>query len=93
MECYGLDERGDATLYAEACRRHRLYNHHIAEAGNPGAVLLSPPLNLHVYALLSILLFDWAARRMKGPYPTAFVIGAAQHILVMDLTLREWETG
>lgn len=60
----------------------------IEEADESGAVLLSPALNLLVYALLAVLLFDWAARRMKGPYPAAFVVGAAQYILVIDLTLR-----
>ena len=60
----------------------------IEEADGSGAVLLSPALNLLVYALLSVLLFDWAARRMKGPYAAAFVIGAAKYTLVIDLTLR-----
>ena len=60
----------------------------IEQADQDAAVLVPPALNLLVYALLSVLLFDWAVRRMKGPYAAAFVIGAAQYILVIDLTLR-----
>ena len=60
----------------------------IEEADEAAAVLVPPALNLLIYALLSVLLFDWAARRMKSPYAAAFLIGAAQYILVIDLTLR-----
>jgi hypothetical protein len=54
----------------------------------PGVPLLSPALNLPVYALLSVLLFDWTARRTGSPWAAAFVLGASQYILVIDLTLR-----
>lgn len=60
----------------------------IEEADEAAAVLVPPALNLLIYALLSVLLFDWAARRMKSPYAAALLIGAAQYILVIDLTLR-----
>lgn len=60
----------------------------IEEADHSRAVLLPPALNLLVYALLSVLLFSWAASRMKNPYAAAFAIGAAQYILVLDLTFR-----
>lgn len=60
----------------------------IEEADETAAVLVPPTLNLLIYALLSVLLFDWAARQMKSPYAAAFVIGAAQYVLVIDLTLR-----
>lgn len=60
----------------------------IQQADAGAAVLVSPALNLAIYALLSVLLFDWAARRMKSAYAAAFLIGAAQYILVIDLTLR-----
>jgi len=60
----------------------------IEEADEAAAVLVPPALNLLIYALLSVLLFDWAVRRMKGPCAAAFLIGAAQYILVIDLTLR-----
>ena len=60
----------------------------IAEADRAGGPLLSPGLNLAAYALASILLFDWAARRMSSSYAAAFVIAAAQYILVLDITLR-----
>lgn len=60
----------------------------IEEADETAAVLVPPTLNLLIYALLSVLLFDWAARQMKSPYAAAFLIGAAQYVLVIDLTLR-----
>lgn len=60
----------------------------IEQADEAAAVLVPPALNLLIYALLSVLLFDWAVRRIKGPNAAAFVIGAAQYILVIDLTLR-----
>lgn len=60
----------------------------VEEADKGAAVLVPPALNLLIFALLSVLLFDWAVRRMKGPYAAAFLIGAAQYILVIDLTLR-----
>jgi hypothetical protein len=60
----------------------------IEEADEAAAVLVPPALNLLIYALLSVLLFDWAVRQMKSPYAAAFLLGAAQYIFVIDLTLR-----
>jgi hypothetical protein len=60
----------------------------IEEADEAAAVLVPPALNLLIYALLSVLLFDWAVRQMKSPYAAACLLGAAQYILVIDLTLR-----
>lgn len=60
----------------------------IAEADPHGSPLLSAPLNLAVYGALSVLLYDWTVRRTRGFFVTAFVIGASQYILVIDLTLR-----
>ncbi len=60
----------------------------IAEADEPSAALLSPAVNLAIYVLLSVVLFSWVARRMNSPWAAAFGIGAAQYVLVLDLTLR-----
>lgn len=60
----------------------------IAEADPPGSALVSAPLGLMAYAALSVLLYDWAVRRTRGYFATAFIIGASQYILVIDLTLR-----
>jgi hypothetical protein len=60
----------------------------IAESDQASGPLVSAPLNLTIYAALSILLYDWAAQRLGGFFTTAFVLGAAQYILVIDLTLR-----
>ena len=60
----------------------------IEEADEVSIVLLPSALNLLVYALLSVLLFDWVARRMESAYAAALAIGAAKYILVIDLTLR-----
>jgi hypothetical protein len=60
----------------------------IAESDQTTGPLVSAPLNLTIFAALSILLYDWAARRIGDFFATAFVLGAAQYILVIDLTLR-----
>ena len=60
----------------------------IEEADQAGSPLISAPLNLAAYAALSVLLYDWAVRRTQGFFATAFIIGASQYILVIDLTLR-----
>lgn len=60
----------------------------IEEADKAGSALISAPLNLAVYTALSVLLYDWAVRRTQGFFVTAFIIGASQYILVIDLTLR-----
>lgn len=60
----------------------------IEEADRAGFPLVSAPLNLAAYTALSVLLYDWAVRRTQGFFATAFIIGASQYILVIDLTLR-----
>jgi hypothetical protein len=47
-----------------------------------------PPIAIGVYLLLSVFLLDWAARRMRSSYSAAFVIAAAQSILIVDLLAR-----
>lgn len=58
----------------------------IAEADQAGSPLISAPLNLAAYAALCVLLYDWAVRRTEGFFATAFIIGASQYILVLDLS-------
>ena len=60
----------------------------IEQADQAGSALISAPLNLVAYTALSVLLYDWAVRRTQGFFAAAFVIGASQYILVLDLTLR-----
>ena len=60
----------------------------IEEADRAGFPLVSAPLNLAAYTALSVLLYDWAVRRTQEFFATAFIIGASQYILVIDLTLR-----
>jgi hypothetical protein len=60
----------------------------IADGDQASGPLLSAPLNLAIYAALSVVLYDWAVRRTRDYFATAFVIGAAQYLLVVDLTLR-----
>jgi hypothetical protein len=60
----------------------------IEGADQAGSPLVSAPLNLAAYTALSVLLYDWAVRRTQGFFATAFIIGASQYILVIDLTLR-----
>jgi len=60
----------------------------IEQADKAGSPLISAPLNLTAYTALSVLLYDWAVRRTQGFFTTAFIIGASQYILVIDLTLR-----
>ncbi|MCU0454632.1 MAG: hypothetical protein MUE68_13340 [Bacteroidetes bacterium] len=60
----------------------------IADGDHASGPLLSAPLGLAIYAALSVVLYDWAVRRTREYFAVAFVIGAAQYILVVDLTLR-----
>jgi drug/metabolite transporter superfamily protein YnfA len=48
----------------------------------------SAPIALAVYAGLSVLLFDWAAQRLRNSFAAAFVIAAAQFIFIVDLLAR-----
>jgi hypothetical protein len=47
-----------------------------------------PSIAIAVYLVLSVLLLDWAARRMVSSYSAAFVIAAAQSIFIVDLLSR-----
>jgi len=47
-----------------------------------------PSIAIAVYLVLSVLLLDWAARRMVSSYSAAFVIAAAQSIFILDLLSR-----
>ena len=60
----------------------------VLEADEPGGPLTSAPVNLAIYSMISVLLYDWAVRRFKALFDIAFVMGASQYILVIDLTLR-----
>ena len=60
----------------------------IAEGDHATGPLVSAPVNLAIYSALSILLYDWVARRIRNFVATAFALGAAQYALVIDLTLR-----
>jgi hypothetical protein len=46
-----------------------------------------PLVAFTVYVVLSVTLFDWAARQMSSPFKAAFVVAAAQVILIADFTL------
>ncbi len=54
----------------------------VAEADSAGEPLVAPAVGFFVYVLLTIALFDWAARQMDSAYKAAFVVGAAQFVLV-----------
>lgn len=60
----------------------------IADADAAIRPLVSPALNLLIYSALSVILFDWVVRRIDSHYAAAFVMGASQYILVLDLALR-----
>lgn len=56
--------------------------------GDKMALPWPPPIAIAVYLVLSVLLLDWAARRMVSSYSAAFVIAAAQCIFILDLLSR-----
>ena len=59
----------------------------LAEADTPSAAW--PPLiAITVYLVLSVLLLDWAAARLRSSYSAAFLIAAAQFIFILDLLAR-----
>lgn len=60
----------------------------IAEADRAGTFVPPAAVSLAIYCGLSVVLYDWAVRRCAGYWTAAFIIGAAQAILVIDLTLR-----
>lgn len=54
----------------------------IARRDPPGVALVHPAVNLLVYVGLTVALFDWTARQMRSAYKAAFVVAAAQMLLV-----------
>jgi hypothetical protein len=54
----------------------------IAKSDTTAAVLVPPAVGFIIYVVLTVALFDWAARHMKSATKAAFVIGASQFILV-----------
>ena len=60
----------------------------IADADPPGSFVPPAPVSLAIYCGLSVILYDWAVRRIGGYWTTAFIIATSQVILVIDLTLR-----
>ncbi len=46
-----------------------------------------PLVPFTMYVVLSVALFDWTARQMSSPFRAAFVIAAAQIILIADMML------
>lgn len=54
----------------------------IARRDSPGHALVHPAVNLLVYVGLTVALFDWTARQIRSAYKAAFVVGAAQMLLV-----------
>ncbi len=50
----------------------------------PGEPLLHPAVGFFAYVILSIALFDWAAREIGNAYKAAFVV-AASVFLVVDV--------
>lgn len=56
--------------------------------GDTSIVSIHPAIGLLIYIGLCISLFAWATKQMRNVYKGAFMIAAAQFILVVDLTLR-----
>lgn len=54
----------------------------IAKMDRTGEPLVSPVVNLFIYMILSIWLFDWVARQIRNAYKAAFIIGTSQFLLV-----------
>lgn len=54
----------------------------IAKADDPNGPLAHPLVGFLAYVVLSVVLFDWTARQMRNAYKAAFVVAAAQFVLV-----------
>ena len=54
----------------------------VAKSDSTDGPIVAPAIAFFVYIVLSVALFDWTARQIRSPYRAAFVIGAAQFILV-----------
>lgn len=46
------------------------------------------PIAITVYLVLSVTLLDWTAQRTHNSFSAAFIIAAAQFILIVDLLSR-----
>lgn len=61
----------------------------VAGIAPPSEPPVHPLIAFAVYVALAVLLFEWTVRRMASPWRAAFVLGAAQFILVnVDMVLR-----
>lgn len=61
----------------------------VAEVVPPSEPPVHPLIAFAIYVVLAVLLFDWTARQMSNAWKAAFVLGAAQFILVnVDMVLR-----
>lgn len=61
----------------------------VADVVPPSEPPVPPLIAFAVYVVLAVLLFEWTVRRMSNPWRAAFVLGAAQFILVnVDMVLR-----
>ncbi|MEM7281103.1 MAG: hypothetical protein AAF438_05705 [Pseudomonadota bacterium] len=56
--------------------------------GDTTLITVHPAIGLIVYVGLCIGLFQWAVTHMGNAYKAAFLLGASQMALVVDLTLR-----
>ncbi len=54
----------------------------IAASDNSAEAILPPAIAFLIYVVLSVALFDWAARQMRSAYKAAFVVATAQFLLV-----------
>lgn len=46
------------------------------------------PIAISIYLVLSVILLDWTARRIRSSFSAAFVIASAQFIFIVDLLAR-----
>jgi hypothetical protein len=54
----------------------------IAKADVAAGPLVPKAVGFFIYVILTVILFDWTARLLNNAYKAAFVIAAAQFILV-----------
>lgn len=61
----------------------------VADLAPPIVPPVQPLIAFAIYVVLAVLLFEWTTRRVGNPWVAAFVLGAAQFILVnVDMVLR-----
>ena len=68
----GLVNLGGVSLFFEP----------IAKSDTAGGPIIPRAVGFFVYVVLTVLLFDWTARQMRNAYKAAFVVAAAQFLLV-----------